>query len=191
MLTSPTPVSSSSTTITIRWSAWNETHDRGTPPVVSYNLYHKLSNNSDWKEAIPYDSVDGQDEYYATVKNLSPDTLYDFSVAAVREGYGGEGPKSPPLELQRTKSFEDLEEYLSIEEDYVKRPQNHENAGFRAPHVYDYAEEVHINRAGTSHQDVKLQQQYVKYENVKEKPTDSSGHVIPTYSTSLEDPLKK
>ncbi|KAJ8040184.1 Receptor-type tyrosine-protein phosphatase alpha [Holothuria leucospilota] len=93
---------STSNSVTVRWAAWDETSDKGTPPVVSYNVYHKLSDVKQWSDPIPYDAMDGKDEYSAIVEDLIPDTLYDFSVAAVREGYGGEGLQSPSLEEQKT-----------------------------------------------------------------------------------------
>lgn len=53
--------------------------------------------------ATTYQVSDNHVEYNATVRHLNPGTLYDFSVAAVREGLGGEGPKSPVLKEQKTK----------------------------------------------------------------------------------------
>ncbi|KAJ8040203.1 Tyrosine-protein kinase receptor Tie-1 [Holothuria leucospilota] len=102
LVTAPNLIKTSSTTVTISWAAWDESN-KGTPPIIAYNLYYKLSNNLDWKIATTYQVRDDQDEYNATVRHLDPDTLYDFSVAAVREGPGGEGPKSPVLKEQKTK----------------------------------------------------------------------------------------
>ncbi|KAJ8040196.1 Receptor-type tyrosine-protein phosphatase T [Holothuria leucospilota] len=99
----PNITKATSTTMSITWEAWNEIRNKGTPPVISYNLYHKLSQRDDWEEAVTYNHIDGQNEYYAEVENLNPDTLYDFSVAVVREGTNGEGPMSPTLENQKTK----------------------------------------------------------------------------------------
>ncbi|KAJ8040188.1 Receptor-type tyrosine-protein phosphatase T [Holothuria leucospilota] len=100
---SPNITETSSTTISIAWEAWNETRNNGTPPVISYTLYYKLSQHNNWEEAGTYDHIDGQNKYYARVDNLHPDTLYDFSVAAVRIGAGGEGPMSPTLAKRKTK----------------------------------------------------------------------------------------
>ncbi|PIK41926.1 putative tyrosine-protein kinase [Apostichopus japonicus] len=97
---SPYFISASNTTITISWTAWNDSSDIGDPPVIGYVPYHRTNEEEDW---ISSGSVQakGMPTLSFTFSNLQPDTLYQFCVAAVREGPFGEGPKSP-FESART-----------------------------------------------------------------------------------------
>ncbi|XP_071490732.1 receptor-type tyrosine-protein phosphatase mu-like [Diadema antillarum] len=83
---------STSTSLTIEWIAWNEQSDIGDPPVTEYSTYYRIPDG-DWidgpKVAAPRTS--------AVLRGLDPDTKYEVSVAAVREGPGGTGPKSDSL----------------------------------------------------------------------------------------------
>ncbi|KAJ8040194.1 Receptor-type tyrosine-protein phosphatase T [Holothuria leucospilota] len=120
------------TTMTITWTAWDETRDVGTPPIVSYDIYYKLSDFLDWNK-IPYNARDGVDIYYATVEDLTPDTLYDFRVAAVREGYRGNGRPSPPLENQKTLCDVPLSGPYDVFADIAGENQELVNISWKAP----------------------------------------------------------
>ncbi|XP_030852477.1 protein sidekick-2-like [Strongylocentrotus purpuratus] len=89
---SPVIVSTTSTTVGLRWNAWSEEDDVGDSPLVGYNLIVK--KDGDW---VTDQRVD-QPTTSAIVSNLTPDTEYRFRVAAVREGTGGTGPESPRSE---------------------------------------------------------------------------------------------
>lgn len=78
--------------VTIGWLEWNSLTDVGTPFVVAYKPYFKLSNASKW---INGSLVLFHEICEYTFDGLLPDKFYDFSVAAFRDGFGGEGPKSP------------------------------------------------------------------------------------------------
>ena len=87
VLTKPpvvTPVSSSS--VEVVWTSWEEEVDLGDPPLVGYTVFYRRSH--EWQTnpmvAMTQDTVD----------DLEPNTEYEFSVAAVREGLGGTGPMS-------------------------------------------------------------------------------------------------
>ena len=87
MSTPPKVTAIHSSTVTVAWSAWTPGVDVGDGPVVSYKVYIKESNI--WQER----TVMG----HATrviLDGLEPDTNYGISVAAVREGIGGTGPRS-------------------------------------------------------------------------------------------------
>ncbi|XP_030844203.1 neogenin [Strongylocentrotus purpuratus] len=84
----PVIVSTTSTTIGLRWNAWSEEDDVGDPPLVGYDVFVK--KDGDW---VTDQRVD-QPTTSAIVINLTPDTDYRFRVAAVREGTGGTGPDS-------------------------------------------------------------------------------------------------
>ncbi|XP_071954253.1 uncharacterized protein [Antedon mediterranea] len=79
-------LNTSSTTITIGWTAWDSNSDDGDGPVVGYFLYHKLNNTDDWKKGLYQNDTSG------TVSELMWDTQYIVGVSAVRPGEGGEGP---------------------------------------------------------------------------------------------------
>ncbi|PIK58179.1 putative tyrosine-protein kinase, partial [Apostichopus japonicus] len=101
---SPELISASNTTITISWTAWNDNSDVGDPPVIGYVPYYRTNEEEGW---IFTDSVqaNGMPTLSFTFSDLKPDTLYQFSAAAVREGPFGEGPKS---------SFESARTYCPI-----------------------------------------------------------------------------
>ncbi|XP_030852470.1 receptor-type tyrosine-protein phosphatase kappa [Strongylocentrotus purpuratus] len=88
----PVIVSTTSTTVDLRWNAWSEEDDIGDPPLVGYDVFVK--KDGDWVT----DQRVEQPTTSAFVINLTPDTEYRFRVAAVREGTGGTGPESPRSE---------------------------------------------------------------------------------------------
>ncbi|XP_072179276.1 receptor-type tyrosine-protein phosphatase T-like [Diadema setosum] len=89
MEAAPTVTASTFTSLTIGWIAWNEQSDIGDPPVTDYIIYYKIPDG-DWidgpKVAASMTS--------AVLSGLDQCTKYEVSVAAVREGPGGTGPKS-------------------------------------------------------------------------------------------------
>ncbi|XP_030832293.1 receptor-type tyrosine-protein phosphatase mu-like [Strongylocentrotus purpuratus] len=85
----PVIVSTTSTTVGLRWNAWSEEDDIGDPPLVGYDVFVK--KDGDWVTDQRVDQVTTS----TIVSNLTPDTDYMFRVAAVREGTGGTGPLSP------------------------------------------------------------------------------------------------
>ncbi|XP_030849157.1 protein sidekick-2-like [Strongylocentrotus purpuratus] len=85
----PVIVSTTSTTVGLRWNAWSEEDDVGDPPLVGYVFF--VNQDGDWVIEQRVDQLTTS----AIVSNLTPDTDYMFRVAAVREGTGGRGPVSP------------------------------------------------------------------------------------------------
>ncbi|XP_030852474.1 receptor-type tyrosine-protein phosphatase mu-like [Strongylocentrotus purpuratus] len=85
----PVIVSTTSTTVGLRWNAWSEEDGLGDPPLEGYDVF--VENDGDWVA----DQRVEQPTTSAIVSNLTPDTDYRFRVAAVREGTGGTGPGSP------------------------------------------------------------------------------------------------
>ncbi|XP_033112198.1 uncharacterized protein LOC117113083, partial [Anneissia japonica] len=77
-----------SSAISIKWTAWDNTTDEGDGPVIGYIIHHRLSNaeTDDWKQSLIHTTLSG------TVSGLLWDTNYTFAVSAVRPGGGGKGP---------------------------------------------------------------------------------------------------
>ena len=82
-------VSTTSTTVGLRWNAWSEEDDTGDSPLVGYVFF--VNQDGDWVTEQRVDQLTTS----VIVSNLTPDTDYMFRVAAVREGTGGTGPVSP------------------------------------------------------------------------------------------------
>ncbi|XP_071844247.1 uncharacterized protein [Apostichopus japonicus] len=93
----PTEVTRTTTSVTITWRPWNEETDVGDPPVVAYIPYYRMDPSQDWMSGSRIQS-DQTLEYAAT--SLESDRNYTFSVAAVRAGEGGEGPRGPPVTIK-------------------------------------------------------------------------------------------
>nr|XP_054764980.1 receptor-type tyrosine-protein phosphatase F-like [Lytechinus pictus] len=92
--TAPSIVSTTSTTVTLQWNAWSAGKDIGDPPLIGYDVFVK--KDGDWvrdQRVHVDDSITS-----ATVSDLTPDTDHRFHVAAVREGEGGTGPRSPKID---------------------------------------------------------------------------------------------
>ncbi|PIK34678.1 putative receptor-type tyrosine-protein phosphatase U-like [Apostichopus japonicus] len=90
----PKKGSITNSTVTISWSAWDEQNEDGDPPVIGYTPYYKLASEQDWSIQDTSTSIKALN---FTFTALTPEKRYSFSVAAVREGEMGEGPKSPML----------------------------------------------------------------------------------------------
>ena len=87
------------TSVDVTWNAWNSSPmDSGDGPIVSYKVYYSPSSSSSWNEAGTVSVTDQSNTY--VVQQLEANTSYRFSVAAVREGQGGEGPMSPESSIQ-------------------------------------------------------------------------------------------
>ena len=87
----PTVKSVDLPTVSIEWTAWNPHEDKGDPPLVAYAIYLTTSSQVDWMEVQRVDHTVTS----AAVGDLQPNTEYLISVAAVREGPDGTGPRSP------------------------------------------------------------------------------------------------
>ncbi|KAJ8040910.1 Receptor-type tyrosine-protein phosphatase T [Holothuria leucospilota] len=96
LTSAPVNISVNGSSVTIRWSAWEETTDVGDPPLVGYVPYYKVTEENDWVQS---EMVSHETLIY-TFTSLNPETYYLFSVSAVRAGEGGEGPKSPELSMR-------------------------------------------------------------------------------------------
>ncbi|XP_030852512.1 fibronectin [Strongylocentrotus purpuratus] len=73
--------------VTIRWTPWNETCDRGDGQVIGYRVYYNTPGQDDIARA----SRDLIRDTTFTIANLTRDTEYDFRVTASREGPAGGG----------------------------------------------------------------------------------------------------
>ncbi|KAJ8040309.1 Receptor-type tyrosine-protein phosphatase T [Holothuria leucospilota] len=93
----PIPGNVSNTSVTIIWRAWDPAVDDGDPPVVAYIPYYLRSSSMEWQQGGKV-SVGRPFEF--RTDNLEVDIEYDFSVAAVREGENGEGPRSPSVTVK-------------------------------------------------------------------------------------------
>ncbi|PIK54584.1 putative angiopoietin-1 receptor-like [Apostichopus japonicus] len=94
---SPEIVNMSQTSVTIEWKAWDEQTDVGDPPVVGYIVYYRKKATDSWSNVTIKES--SQLLQY-TQTNLEEDTIYAFSVSAVRAGDMGEGPMGPPMTVK-------------------------------------------------------------------------------------------
>ena len=92
----------SPTSARVTWQAWNANDgDIGDGPVVAYTVYVNPNNGSSWMIAGRVLVTDpSQASYSFLIENLQLGALYAISVAAVRDGEGGEGPKTPSTVIQ-------------------------------------------------------------------------------------------
>ncbi|XP_030836637.1 uncharacterized protein LOC100892979 [Strongylocentrotus purpuratus] len=94
----PSVLSYANENATIDWLGWkadNDSLDAGEGPIVGYIVYYHVDGSVQMAEFVSSDESGMMGRYEYTVINLSPGITYSFSVAAVREGEGGEGPKGP------------------------------------------------------------------------------------------------
>ncbi|XP_071826210.1 uncharacterized protein [Apostichopus japonicus] len=93
----PTEVTRTTTSVTITWRPWDEENDVGDPPVVAYIPYYKMDPSQDWMNGS---RIQADQKLKYTASSLESDRNYTFSVAAVREGEGGEGPRGPAVTIK-------------------------------------------------------------------------------------------
>nr|XP_054765271.1 tyrosine-protein kinase receptor Tie-1-like [Lytechinus pictus] len=84
---------STSQSITVVWSAWNENRDYGDRPVIGYHVYYNTNDQNDLVRASQ--NIISDTTYNIT--GLVHDTEYDIRVTALREGERGEGSYSSPI----------------------------------------------------------------------------------------------
>ncbi|KAJ8040639.1 Tyrosine-protein kinase receptor Tie-1 [Holothuria leucospilota] len=84
--------------VTIRWRAWDDENNVGDPPLLSYVTYYKEVAADMWMRGSDVSPDAPTLEF--TASDLKMDVNYTFSVSAVRDGDGGEGPRSPPLTVK-------------------------------------------------------------------------------------------
>ncbi|XP_071800225.1 angiopoietin-1 receptor-like isoform X2 [Asterias amurensis] len=99
VLNQPPMVTVKPTSATVTWQAWNVIMDTGDGPIIAYVVYFTPMEDSKWVSAGNITDTT-QATYSFLVENLEPGTEYSFSVAAVRDGLGGEGPRSPSTRIQ-------------------------------------------------------------------------------------------
>ncbi|XP_038066560.1 tyrosine-protein kinase receptor Tie-1-like [Patiria miniata] len=87
--------------VTVSWQAWDSHNlDSGDGPIIKYIIYYMLSTSASWTMAGEISVTDqSQAAYSFVVQPLEPSTHYQFSVAAVRDGPGGQGSLSPASQL--------------------------------------------------------------------------------------------
>ncbi|XP_038066558.1 tyrosine-protein kinase receptor Tie-1-like [Patiria miniata] len=83
--------------VTVSWQAWDShMNDFGDGPIIRYIINYMSSTSASWTMADEIPVTDqSQAAYSFVVQPLEPSTQYQFSVAAVRDGPGGQGPFSP------------------------------------------------------------------------------------------------
>ena len=97
MLSQPPQVTVDIKSATVSWEAWgSHPEDTGDGPVVEYRIYRSNPSTGSWFEAGRVQSkYQPPSSFSFLIESLQQLTVYNLSVAAVREGQGGEGPKSP------------------------------------------------------------------------------------------------
>ena len=80
-----------SSTVAVKWEEWREGVHVGDGPVVAYVVY--LKEFGLWRKR----KTVHRSTTTAILEGLEPETDYKTKVAAVREGSGGSGPKSPAM----------------------------------------------------------------------------------------------
>ncbi|KAJ8040303.1 Receptor-type tyrosine-protein phosphatase kappa [Holothuria leucospilota] len=73
----------SNTSITISWRAWDPDMDVGDPRIVAYIPYYRMDASDEWTSGP---RILTNEMFQFRANYLEVDTLYDFSVAVVREG---------------------------------------------------------------------------------------------------------
>ncbi|XP_033119919.1 uncharacterized protein LOC117119220 [Anneissia japonica] len=85
----PSSLTVTGSSVELRWRNWSTSSgDGGDGPVIGYVLYYRRSSSSGLWSHMPQDN-----SLTATVTGLRWEEEYDFAIAAVREGAGGEGPR--------------------------------------------------------------------------------------------------
>lgn len=75
----------------VEWDTWDESKDPGTPPILAYITYYKMSSAKSWirGEDVPHDHRKTKHSY--SFRNLTENQNYVFGISVARKGYGGEG----------------------------------------------------------------------------------------------------
>ncbi|XP_038066559.1 tyrosine-protein kinase receptor Tie-1-like [Patiria miniata] len=95
-LSQPPSVTVTLTSATVSWQAWDPNVDAGDGPVFAYKVYYSLKSSISWTVAETVSVTNSSQALYSsTIPSLNPNTEYMFSVAAVLQEQGGEGPMSP------------------------------------------------------------------------------------------------
>ena len=100
-MSQPPTVTTKLTSATVSWKAWGtSSEDTGDGPVIAYKVYVSPASPPAWTEAgdVPVPSQP-RDAYSFLVEPLRASAYYNFSVAAVRDGNGGQGPRSPQVSV--------------------------------------------------------------------------------------------
>ncbi|XP_063962369.1 receptor-type tyrosine-protein phosphatase mu-like [Lytechinus pictus] len=98
LMMAPSVVSYTTENATIDWLGWkaeNKSLDGGDGPIIGYNVYYDVGSTMNMAGFVTSDEGNMMGSYVYTVMGLSPGNTYKFSVAAVRKGEGGEGPRGP------------------------------------------------------------------------------------------------
>ncbi|XP_022109418.1 tyrosine-protein kinase receptor Tie-1-like isoform X3 [Acanthaster planci] len=95
-LSQPPAVLAGLASVTVTWHPWGSyTTDSGDGPVVKYVVYFKRAS-VEWTVGGEVQVIGNtQPANSFVVQPLVTSTQYQFSVSAVRDGRGGEGPRSP------------------------------------------------------------------------------------------------
>ncbi|KAJ8048617.1 hypothetical protein HOLleu_00998 [Holothuria leucospilota] len=80
--------------VTMIWGKWTQSKDPGTPPIVHYIPYHRVNASFNWISGDIDIHNETIEEYQYTFHDLKADSIYEFCVVVVREGFGGEGDKN-------------------------------------------------------------------------------------------------
>ncbi|KAJ8040305.1 Receptor-type tyrosine-protein phosphatase F [Holothuria leucospilota] len=102
----------SNTSITIIWRAWDPAMDDGEPPVLAYIPYYRMDASDEW---ISGPMILTSETLQFKADNLKVDTLYEFSVAAVREGENGEGRRSPSVKVKTLCNVPDMAASVNVQ----------------------------------------------------------------------------
>lgn len=83
---------------TIQWRRWDQQIDIGDPPIVGYVIYYRETTEAElW---MPAHNTSHNETLEFTYSSLRDDTIYEFSVAAAREGLYGLGRRSPSVTIR-------------------------------------------------------------------------------------------
>ncbi|KAJ8040462.1 hypothetical protein HOLleu_14758 [Holothuria leucospilota] len=129
--TSVTLVTATTTSITISWRSWDPDRDYGDPPVVAYIPYYRKAVSEEWISGTAVSPGEGTLEFMAD--NLEADTEYSFSVAVVREGVNGEGPRGPSVNFRTKCNAVSLYNVMA----YVNTTAEHVNISWQIPKAGD------------------------------------------------------
>ncbi|KAJ8040299.1 Fibropellin-1 [Holothuria leucospilota] len=108
----PTSEDVSNTSITISWRTWDPDMDDGEPPILAYIPYYRRNASDEWTSGP---RILTSETLQFKADNLEVDTLYDFSVAVVREGDNVEGLRSPSVKVKTLCNVPDLAVSVNVQ----------------------------------------------------------------------------